>query len=83
MSTGMKALAVVVGNHMTKRYEDVAKTAADRDYWKGLYFAQEFSYIETRLELCPQYGGDDCATAQEIGDFFTQEKYEISFAFKE
>jgi len=40
MSTGMKALAVVVGNHMTKRYEDVAKTAADRDYWKGLYFAQ-------------------------------------------
>ena len=50
---------------------------------KGLYYAQEFNYIETRLELCPQYGGDDCATVQEIEDFFTNNKYTLNTAFKE
>ena len=48
---------------------------------RGNYYAEHFAYIEIKLVLCPQYGGFDCASPEEIEAFFTNESFYVNVAF--
>ncbi len=50
---------------------------------RGTFFAKEFEYIEIKLVMCPAYGGDECASPQEISDYFDKRRrlnFQCSFA---
>ena len=47
---------------------------------RGVYYADVFEYIEIKLELCPQYGGSECASPTEINDFFQEFAIAVSFS---
>ena len=50
---------------------------------KGLLYSDEFTYIEIDLELCEQYAGENCASAEEVETFFTGYwPYSFSAGFK-